>query len=471
MNARIIEYNLIKKNTFYLLVSRFISGGYQFFIMILIARHLGVSYFGIYTFSITIAGILGIVSDFGICQLMIREVAKDKDKANVYFLNGSIIKLLLNFFVFLIFYFLITGFHFFDYKNTILLACVSSMLLVFTNFYISFFNAFEKMHITAALSGLQSILASSACLLILLLGLKNVNYFFIAHIIINIFMMVFSLLLTIKKISLKNFRTDFKFSFYLIKNAIPFGIFILAGMLYFQIDTVMLSVMKNQNAVGIYQAPFRLIMTLDIIPLLLSTAIYPTISKAFIESKDQALTYITKLLIKSLYIGLPIALSMSLLSKQIIIFGYGDQFSPSISTFAILSWIFPIRVCCHILGAALFATNCQNIRALATVLSAFFNIVLNLLLIPHYSYNGAAFASVVTSGFLAAFYFYSIQKEMKNTLIIRALAFLFISISLTSITVYFMKDGNIYTSVVSASIVYFFCMLSFNMIEKRFWKY
>jgi O-antigen/teichoic acid export membrane protein len=447
------------------------SGAYQFFIMILIARHLGVSYFGIYTFSITIAGILGIVSDFGICQLMIREVAKDKDKASVYFLNGSIIKFLLNFFVFLIFYFLITEFNFFDYKSTILLACVSSMLLVFTNFYISFFNAYEKMHITAALSALQSILASSACLLILLLGLKNVNYFFIAHIIINIFMMVFSLLLTIKKISLKNLRTDFKFSFYVIKDAIPFSIFILAGMLYFQIDTVMLSVMKDQNAVGIYQAPFRLIMTLDIIPLLLSTAIYPTISKAFIESKDQALTYITKLLIKSLYIGLPIALGMSLFSKQIIILGYGDQFSPSISTFTILAWIFPIRVCCHILGAVLLATNFQNIRALATVLAAFFNVVLNLFLIPYYSYNGAAFASVITSGFLAVFYFCSIQKEMKNTLITRALAFLFISVSLAGMTVYLTKDTNTYTSVISAAIVYCICILSFNAIERRVCKY
>jgi len=439
--------------------------------MIFIARHLGVSYFGIYTFSLTIAGILGIVSDFGICQLMIREVAKDKNKASFYFLNGTIIKILLNFFIFFSFYYLITRFHFFDYKNTILLACVSSMLLVFTNFYISFFNAYEKMHVTASLSALQSILASSSCLLLLLFGFKNVNYFFVAHIIVNIFMMIFSLLLTIKKISLKDYQFDYKSSLYVIKDAIPFGIFILAGMLYFQIDTVMLSVMKNQNAVGFYQAPFRLIMTLDIIPLLLSTAIYPTISKAFIESKDQALTYITKLLIKSLYIGLPIALGMSLLSKQIIILGYGDQFSPSISAFTILSWIFPIRVCCHILGAALLATNYQNIRALATVLAAFLNIVLNLFLIPYYSYNGAAFGSVVTSGFLATFYFYSIQKEMKNTLIIRALAFLFISISLSGITVYLMKDTNAYTSVISAAIVYFFCIFSFNIIERRFCKY
>ena len=170
--------------------------------MIFIARHLGVSNFGIYTFSLTIAGILGIISDFGICQLMIREVAKDKNKASFYFLHGTILKILLNSFIIFIFYYLISKFQFFDYNSTILLACVSSMLLVFSNFYISFFNAYEKMHITAALSALQSILASSSSLLILFFGFKNVNYFFIAHIVVIIFMMIFSLLLTSKKISL-----------------------------------------------------------------------------------------------------------------------------------------------------------------------------------------------------------------------------------------------------------------------------
>ena len=106
-------------------------------------------------------------------------------------------------------------------------------------------------------------------------------------------MLIVSLVLIFKVISPPQvFSIDYKFAFKFVKDSIPFGIFILGGMLYFQADTIMLSIMKNQAAVGIYQAPMRLLLMLDIFPSLLSTAMYPTISRTFIRSKNEAINKI-----------------------------------------------------------------------------------------------------------------------------------------------------------------------------------
>ena len=466
MKNTVNKTKLITQNAIYLLLGRIVSGLLQLVLLAAIARQLGVGKFGIYTLSLTIAGIFGLLSDFGSSHLMIREVAKDKTKAGKYFLNGTIVKILLHCLFFAIFFFFINHLSSANYKNTLFLACISAILAMFANFYISFFNAFEKMHFTAFLTSIQSILVSITCLSIIFIGSKNVSYIFCCHILVNILMVLVSLVLMFKIIPPQVSILDFKFAWQFLKDATPFGIFVLGGMLYFQTDTVMLSILKNQTAVGLYQAPMRLILALDIFPSLLSTAMYPTISRTFINSKDETIAFVARSVKYLLLIGLPIALGMCLFSKHIILLVFGDQFIPSILLLIILSWIFPIRIFCHILGTTLLATNRQNIRALATGLSACLNIVLNLMFIPRYSYNGAAFASVMTSGFLAFFYYFSIRNEFQNTQLKKALVLPIASVLIMGITVHLMKGMNTYTVVITAVVVYLGCLYLFKVIKK-----
>jgi O-antigen/teichoic acid export membrane protein len=412
-DKRRYNFKLITRNTISLLVGRTVSGLLQLFLFAVIARQLGVDKFGIFTLSLTIAGIVATVSDFGSCHLMIREVSKDKTKAGRYFINGTIVKAFLHFFIFGIFSLSILYLSNADYNNTILLACVSLIFAMFANFYISFFNAAEKMHFSALLSSLQSILVAIVCLSIILSGSRDVNYIFFGHISANFIVLVLSFVLVLKALSSRVLRIDPKFAFKFVKDSIPFGIFILGGMLYFQSDTIMLSIMKDQTAVGIYQAPMRLLLMLDLLPFLLSTAMYPTISRTFARSNNEAIIFATTSLKYLFLIGLPISFGICFFSDRIVVLIFGASFTQSTQVLRILSWIFPIRICCHILGTTLSAVNKQNQRALATGLSALLNILLNFILIPFYSYNGAAFASLLTCGFLALNYYVSIQKEFK----------------------------------------------------------
>jgi len=451
-----------------LLVGRTVSGLLQLFLFAVIARQLGVDKFGIFALSLTIAGIFATVSDFGCSNLMIREVSKDKTKAGKYFINGTIVKIFFHSFLFCIFYLSIHYLSDANYNSTILLACVSLIFAMFTNFYISFFNAAEKMHFTALLSSSQSILVSIICLSIIFTGFVEINYIFYGYISANFMMLILSLVLVFKIISPRVFSIDLKFAFKFVKDSIPFGIFILGGMLYFQSDTIMLSIMKDQAAVGIYQAPMRLILMLDIFPMLLSTAMYPTISRTFTRSKNEAITFATTSLKYLFLIGLPISFGVCFFSDRIVLLIFGNSFSLSIQVLRILSWIFPIRICCHILGTTLSAVNKQNHRALATGLSALLNILLNLIFIPFYTYNGAALASVITCGFLALNYYLSIRKESQVIQMKRLLVWSIVSVFMMTMMVYLMKDMNSYTAFTAGIFVYVCCLIIFGIINKEY---
>lgn len=456
---------LITKNAVYLLFGRIVTGLLSLVLMAVIARKLGVDKFGTYTLALTIAGIFGVASDFGSSYLTIREVARDRTKTGKYLLNGTIVKILLNVLFSLIFLVCVQYFYSINFRTAICLACVASMFGMFAQFYISFFNAYEKMHFTSILTSLQSISVSVVCLVILSMGINRIDYLFYGHIVVNILMVLFSIVLLFKIIFPQMANFDPGFSWRFLKRSIPFGLFFMGGVIYFQTDTIMLSVMKDQTAVGLYQAPMRLVITCEIIPSLLSTAMYPTICRTYAHSREEAGIMMMRMLRYMLFLGLPIAMGMTLLSKEIIPLVFGDKFMPSVLLFQILSWIIPIRFCGHILGTALSASDNQSLRAWATGLSACLNIGLNLILIPHYSYNGAAFASVITSGFLVVFYYYSIKKEFYHIDLGKIVVSPLASCVIMGVVVYLIKDVNVFGIIAVGAVVYIVCLILFKGIN------
>jgi O-antigen/teichoic acid export membrane protein len=466
LKNRVNKTKLITQNAIYLLVGRVVSGSLSLLLMAAIARKLGVDKFGAYTLALTIAGIFGVVSDFGSSYLTVREVAKDKSKNGDYLLNGTIVKIFLNVVFFLILFLLVHFFYKTNLQTVIYLACAASILGMFIQFYLSFFNAYEKMQFTSILTSLQSILVSSVCLAILFLGLYRVNYLFYGHIVVNFLVALFSILLLFKFISPEISKFDLSFSWSFFIRSIPFGLFFMGGVVYFQTDTIMLSIMKNQVAVGLYQAPMRLVMIFEIIPFLLSTAMYPTISKTYLHSIEEAEIMLLKAIRYMLFMGLPIAMGMTLLSKEITLLVYGKKFLPSVLLLQILAWVIPIRFCGHILGTTLSASDNQNIRALATGLSACLNIGLNLILIPLYSYNGAAIASVITCVFLVIFYYYSIKREFFHVALRKIVIPPVVSCLIMGAVMYLIKDINLFGIIALGAVVYLVCLTLFKGINE-----
>lgn len=456
----------IVKNASYLLIGQIFTGLSTLLLMVIVARKLGVDKFGIYTLALTIAGIFGVASDFGSSYLTIREVAKDKDKVGQYLVNGTIAKMALNIPFFLILFFFVRHFYNTELQLAIYLASFAIILKMFIQFYTSFFNAYEKMHLNTIVSSLQAALVFVVCLVILSVGFEKISYLFYGHIIVNSLVIAFSVVLLFVKISPKISRFDPTFSWTFFKKSIPFGFFFLGGVIYFQTDTVMLSVMKNETAVGYYQAVIRLVVTLEIIPGLLSAAMYPTFCRTYAHSKKESGNMMFNGLKYMLFLGLPMAVGLFFLSKEIILLFFGNKFMPSVLALQILAWIIPIRFCGHILGTILSASDNQTLRAMATGWSAFLNVGLNLLLIPRYGINGAAIASVVTSGFLVVYYYYSITKQICPVPLRKIIIPPLVPSIIMGFMVYIMRGLNVFVVVGLGMIVYIVSLVLMKGIDR-----
>ena len=88
----------IFKNTGWLFLAEAMNKGTFFLITIIIARSFGSELFGQFNYAISFVIIFSVIADFGINNLIVREVARDKE--NIALLIGSslIIKIFLSIF-------------------------------------------------------------------------------------------------------------------------------------------------------------------------------------------------------------------------------------------------------------------------------------------------------------------------------------------------------------------------------------
>jgi O-antigen/teichoic acid export membrane protein len=169
----------------------------------------------------------------------------------------------------------------------------------------------------------------------------------------------------------------------------------------------MLSLMKGDTAVGLYNAAYRLSEISTVIPAIFMTSMFPVLSRFHKKSKDSFIIAYGKSIKYLFYLALPMAMVVTLLSKPIINLIFGAEFSGSIVALQILIWAAAIMYVSMVQGNTIISANKQMFCFKVTVFSAILNIILNLILIPRYSYIGASATTVATEcfGFFIGIFF------------------------------------------------------------------
>ena len=450
----------IAKNTGVLGISQVITSILGFVVLIYIARYLGEVGFGKYSFAISFTALFIIFADLGISNLIIRELARNKELTNEYLTNVSVIKLLLSF---LAFGFIAVTINLMDYpQDTTYAVYLFGVYMILTSFALAFksiFQAYEKMEYTAVVMIIEKIILIPLVLFVLTsgYGLIELAYVYVFAGIVAVTLSFSIVLIKIAKpkptINLSLWKT-------LIIGSIPFGLNALFGVLFFQIDTVMLSIFKDDAAVGIYNAAYVPLLALTgIISGMVVSALYPVMSRYFISSKDSLETFTVLPSKYMAIIGFPIGIGCFVLADRFIALFYLDQYSASIIAFQILALFIPIRLVSSITGTLLTSINRQSLRTVSVGLSALFNIVLNAVLIPYLSYIGASIATVLSEVFLYFVFIYFINKHYKKLELHKHFIKPLIASLVMGGFVFYFKDVNLLLIVISAGLVYFVILL------------
>jgi len=386
----------VAKNTAVLLVSQILSFTLGFLYLTYSARYLGPENFGILSFAISFTTIFGIFADLGLSQLTVRDLSRDHILSQKYLGNIIVIKIVSSIIIFLLVFLII---NLINQSSTTTIVVYIMAICVLTNslsqIFYSIFQSYERMEYQAIGTILTSIFLLSMALLAIYFKLDLV-FFALIYLIVSIILLIYNITICLWKFISPKIELDVNFWKLILSESIFFVLASVFTEIYFNIDSVMLSLMIGNEAVGFYNAAYRLIFILLFIPTVLIISIFPLMSKHFESAKNILKMEYEKIFRYLFILALPIFIFGVLFADKIIIIIYGSNYTASIGALQILICVIPVIFITYLFGNLLGAINKQRLVAIITGASAIFNVILNILLIPKFSFFGASLATVLT---------------------------------------------------------------------------
>ena len=374
-----------------------------FVITIALGRYLGAGDLGLYQMTSIIYGIAMLVSAIGIPAAMIKYVAEfknDRTKFNQIVSSGVITSLFLGFGFIAVFYF--TSGLFAEIFN---MPGLSSLLKILSPVFpfalvggalLGLLNGIREMKKYAVATIIQSVLMVIIAVLLIYYG------FGVAGAVIGIILSSVGNCLFLIFVSRNYFEITLEEYIPTTKKQLKFGAQILGGnainMINYQADTILIGYFLTATDVGYYAVAVGLSRFFWIIPQAIQTISYPATSEYWSNNNHSALqTMVDKSMKYTACILLPIGLGVGFFAKDIITTIFGEGFIYSVLPLLILivgTVIFGIA--CKSIGGALSGVNRPDLSLKTTGAGAILNIILNVLLIPHFGIVGAAIATAVS---------------------------------------------------------------------------
>ena len=169
------------------------------------------------------------------------------------------------------------------------------------------------------------------------------------------------------------------------------------GILYYKVDTVMLVAFVGEAATGIYVLGHRALDVLMMAPNIFATALFPALARYGAGAAQDAARMGERALRYMLAAVLPLTLFFMLAAGPIIRWiDRAGEFPDSIPVLQIVIWGLPFQAANTIFNRLLITAGRERVFVRIALTCMLVNVGCNLLLIPRYSYFGAAAATIAS---------------------------------------------------------------------------
>jgi O-antigen/teichoic acid export membrane protein len=203
------------------------------------------------------------------------------------------------------------------------------------------------------------------------------------------------------------------------KNGVPYFMFTVFSTIYYRIDTLMLSKLAPEAVVGWYGGAYRLFDVWNFFPAILTTTVYPVLSRLWSEGEAQHKRTMHKSLEIMLIVGVPLSFGAIFFAENIIGLFYGLQaYSPSVPVLQILSAGLIFLYIDMSLGTTLLSSDKQKQMSLISLFAIPLNVGLNYVLIPYFQGTrgnggiGSALTTMLTEMFVMSAMLTQLPKGM-----------------------------------------------------------
>ncbi len=470
-----LETKNVAKNTAFLTGGLIAQKVLSFVYFLFLARFLGKDAVGKYLYALSFMTAFSIISDLGFQQVVIREVAKAKERAAIVLKNALAVRVLLSFFAAacLIVVAIVTE------RDAVRLDLIlfSSVIIIFDAIQVTNYAAlrgFQNLKYEALGIVIGQIITIGASALIIFSKLP-ITYLVLPLAAGSLWNAAYSGYF-VSKLSKTPVRPRFDFSVIkmLAISAAPFALSSIFVKIYSTVDSIMLGRLSGDAALAAYGIPYKFVFAFQFIPIALAAALYPTFTTLVASGEKEKAGAVFAGAFRYLgLIVLPLVAGMIVLAAPLMTKLYGANYTASAIILSILSFALISAFLDFPVGALLNGAHRQNIQTFWMGITVFVNILLNLILIPRFGAIGAAIAAVIGNFILFIGGLVYVPKIIffygKN--IIKSLLKTAIASTLMALVVFFAAQKiPLFVSVVLGVVVYIILVIALKEVGLNDWR-
>lgn len=365
-----------------------------------IARSLGVQNYGAF---VGVVGLVGIMSPFGTLgsgHLLIKNVARDaqqfKKNCGLALLTTVSSSSILFGLVLLVSKFLLPAT--IPIRLVMLVAASDLFGMSITTICGQAFLAFERLKWTASMNVLLSTMRLAAATILVVLyhnpsALQWGSFYFGSTSIVAMAAlgMVF-VKLGVPMFDLSRTTAEFREGFY-------FSVSQSAQTIYNDIDKAMLARLSTLEATGIYGAAYRLIDVSFAPVASVLVAAYPNFFRVGVDGVPATLRYVKPLILRALGYATCVAVAVWV-GAGVVPLILGGEYRLTVEALRWLAVLPLLKTVHFFLSDALTGAGYQALRTAINAGVAVFNVLINMWIIPAYSWRGAAWSSIASDALL-----------------------------------------------------------------------
>jgi O-antigen/teichoic acid export membrane protein len=272
------------------------------------------------------------------------------------------------------------------------------------------------------------------------------------------------------------FKPKYEFTYWkrIFKEALPYGIAIILSTIYFKVDVLLLSFFRDKQEIAIYGYPSSIIEMLAIFPIYFMNSTLPTLSRAFQESKEKAKTIISLSFQFIQLITFPLVVGGLVLARPIIEFIMNEEFLTgnvlgyygADTAFQLLLFPTLFAFINTLFSFTLIANGNQSKLLKINLIGVLFNIITNIIFIPHYGFIAAGITTFFSELIIIVLTYRECQKDIQLKLPIdTTLKTLFASLMM-GVFVY-MVQGQLplIPLVLTGALVFFLLLIPLRILN------
>ena len=415
-----------------------------------LARVLGAENLGIFSYVSSVSSLFSTIGLIGLTNYSCREIAfvrEDKDLLTKTFFELVILRIIL--LIVTIFLFIITAYWF---ENPVYKIYYLFQIIWLASTFLDvswFFNGIEDFKTTV----LKNVFVKMVTIVLIFAFVNNKNTLSL-YFILNGVSQLLGVLTFIPNLK-KNILVK-KYKLEIMKHIKPsFKLFLpqVAGILYLQMDKIMLKNLCDSNAIVSYYDQSEKIIK---IPLALITALssvmLPRVANSYQKNKKSIKKYIDLSIKFSLLLAYPMTFGIAAIAANFIPWFLGNEFLSCINTIIFLSPIIILISLSSISSSQYFiVTGNTKILTFSYVASAIVNLIFNYFAIPILGVFGAAFGTVLAEGTAVVIHYYYMNKDIKilNSI---CYSFRYLFYSLIMFVIVKNIDRFLHVSIISTAI-------------------